>query len=125
MIRVPRVSMCRPPPSQRVLVMTRLPLILGATLLAAVPVFTQSPAAARFDITSVQVSTRPNPGMRGGNLRDTRYELRNASMVDLIRTAYGVSPEKITGGPAWLEWNRYDVAALAPAGSTPAQLREM
>src|SRR5688500_4297665 len=106
--------------------MKRALLAIAAVTLLAGPTFTQAPATQpKFEIASVQVSTRPNPGMRGGNLRDTRYELRNASMVDLIRTAYGVTPEKITGGPAWLEWNRYDVAALAPAGSTPAQLREM
>jgi uncharacterized protein (TIGR03435 family) len=104
--------------------MKRLSLLIGAAVLAAVPLFGQIPAP-RFEIAGVQVSTRPNPGMRGGVLRDTRYELRNASMVDLIRTAYDVIPEKITGGPAWLEWNRYDIAALAPAGSTPAQLRTM
>jgi uncharacterized protein (TIGR03435 family) len=105
--------------------MKRALLALAATAFLAAPVFTQAPATPRFDVTSVQVSTRPNPGMRGGILRDARYELRNASMVDLIRTAYDVNPEKITGGPAWLEWNRYDVAALAPAGTPPAQLRAM
>jgi uncharacterized protein (TIGR03435 family) len=104
--------------------MSRLPLVFAATLLVASPVFTQS-AQPKFEVSSIAISTRPNPGMRGGLLRDTRYELRNASMVDLIRTAYDVSPQKITGGPAWLEWNRYDVAAIAPAGSSPAQLRLM
>ena len=72
------------------------------------------PREPAFDVTGIQVSTRPQPGMRGGVLRGTRYELRNATMVDLIRTAYNVQPEKITGGPSWLEWNRFDIAALAP-----------
>jgi uncharacterized protein (TIGR03435 family) len=63
--------------------------------------------------------------MRGGQLRGTRYEVRNATMVDLIRTAYNVQPEKITGGPTWLEWNRFDIAALAPEKTPPDRLREM
>jgi uncharacterized protein (TIGR03435 family) len=63
--------------------------------------------------------------MRGGILRGTRYELRNATMVDLIRTAYNVQPERVTGGPSWLEWNRFDIAALAPEGTPPDLLREM
>ncbi|HVG53175.1 MAG TPA: TIGR03435 family protein [Vicinamibacterales bacterium] len=78
-----------------------------------------------FDIAGIQVSTRPNTGMRGGVLRGTRYELRNATMVDLIRTAYNVQAEKISGGPAWLEWNRFDIAALAPENTPPDRLREM
>jgi uncharacterized protein (TIGR03435 family) len=95
-------------------------------MLAAAPVFTQSPApAARFDAAGIEVSTRPNPGMRGGVLRGTRYELRNATMVDLIRTAYNVRPEKISGGPSWLEWSRWDIAAIAPDGTPPDRLREM
>ena len=78
-----------------------------------------------FDVAGIQVSTRPNPGMRGGVLRGNRYELRNATMVDLIRSAYNVQPEKITGGPSWLEWNRFDIAALAPEKTPPDRLREM
>jgi uncharacterized protein (TIGR03435 family) len=106
--------------------MTRLVLGLGAAALISIPLLAQSPAPrGSFEVSSVQVSTRPNPGMRGGVLRGNRYELRNASMVDLIRTAYGVQPERISGGPSWLEWNRWDVAALAPEGTPPPRLLEM
>ena len=34
-------------------------------------------------------------------------------MVELIRTAYGVEPDKILGGPHWLELDRYDIMAQA------------
>ena len=99
--------------------------LFGVVASAAAPVFTQSSPPSKFEVTSVQASTRVLPGLRGGVLRDTRYELRNATMADLIRTAYNVGPEKVTGGPSWLEWNRYDVAGLAPAGTSPAVLRDM
>jgi uncharacterized protein (TIGR03435 family) len=52
-----------------------------------------------------------------------RYELRNASLVDLIRTAWGVDPDKVVGGPDWLDTNRFDVIAAAPAGSTSDALK--
>ena len=103
--------------------MKRLLCVLGLAVLVSVSVFGQ--AKPSFDVASIQVSTRPNPGMRGGVLRGARYELRNANMVDLIRTAYNVQPEKISGGPSWLEWNRFDIAARAPEGTTPDRLREM
>ena len=105
--------------------MRRAFLFVAVMVLATAPMRAQSPATSQFQITSIQISTRPQPGMRGGILRGDRYELRNAKMVDLIRTAYDVQAERVTGGPSWLEWNRYDVAALAPEGTTAPVLRDM
>ena len=100
---------------------------VGVVALFSTSVTGQAPGGpAAFEVAGIQVSTRPNPGMRGGVLRGNRYELRNATMVDLIRTAYNVTqPERISGGPAWLEWSRFDIAALAPENTTPVRLREM
>ena len=106
--------------------MKRLLVALGCTALSSALVLAQAPASRpAFDVAGIQISTRPNPGMRGGILRGTRYELRNATMADLIRTAYNVQPERITGGPSWIEWNRFDIAALAPEGTPPERVREM
>ena len=104
---------------------TLLAVVAVAALLSG-SVLGQTPTQkAAFEVTSVQVSTRPQPGMRGGVLRGTRYELRNATMLDMVRTAYNVQPERVSGGPSWLEWNRYDIAALAPEKTPPDRLREM
>jgi uncharacterized protein (TIGR03435 family) len=100
-------------------------VLLGVVAIAASPVFTQSSSSPKFEATSVQVSARTAPGVRGGVLRGNRYELRNATMLDLIRTAYDVPAPRVTGGPSWLEWNRFDVAGLAPAGTQPAVLKDM
>ena len=106
--------------------MKRSLLVVAVTAVFSGPVLGQAPAPRpAFDVAGIQVSTRPQPGMRGGVLRGTRYELRNATMVDLIRTAYNVQPERITGGPSWLEWNRFDIAALAPENTPPERVREM
>jgi uncharacterized protein (TIGR03435 family) len=106
--------------------MKRLFAVAAVAALLSVPVLGQAPAARpAFDVTSVQVSTRPQPGMRGGVLRGNRYELRNATMLDMVRTAYNVQPERVSGGPTWLEWNRFDIAALAPEKTPPDRLREM
>ena len=63
--------------------------------------------------------------MTGGVLRGGRYELRNATMVDLIRIAYGVEAEKVLGGPNWLEFDRFDVSAKAPTATPPETLQLM
>ena len=105
--------------------MKRLSLLIGTAVLAGVPLFAQSSSSPKFEFASIQISSRAQPGMRGGTVRGGRYEIRNATMVDLIRTAYNVQPERISGGPSWLEWTRWDIAAPAAAGTTPAQLRDM
>jgi uncharacterized protein (TIGR03435 family) len=46
-------------------------------------------------------------------------------MLDLIRTAYGVDADKVLGGPNWLDGDRFDVVAKAPAGSTPDAMKLM
>lgn len=65
------------------------------------------------------------PGVDGGNLRGERYDIRQATMLDLIVKAYGVEPDSVQGGPSWLEWNRFDIVAKAPAETPPATLNLM
>jgi uncharacterized protein (TIGR03435 family) len=73
-----------------------------------------------FEIADVHPSA-PNqdPYMRGVGLRGDHYELRNATMLDLIARAYGVEDEKVLGGPNWLELDRFDVIAKTPRDATP------
>jgi hypothetical protein len=70
--------------------MTRLLFPLGVLLLAAAPVFTQSPApAAAFEAADVRVAA-PNPAPNnsyGGVPRGNRYEIRNVTMLGLISSA--------------------------------------
>jgi uncharacterized protein (TIGR03435 family) len=85
-----------------------------------------SPRQASFDIADVHAGPRtPTPVMRA-ILRGGRYELRNATMVDLVRTAYNIEvPENIFGGPSWVEFDRFDIVAKA-ANDTPQEtLRSM
>ena len=46
-------------------------------------------------------------------------------MVDLIATAYGEDGEKILGGPSWLDMDRFDIAAKAPANTSPETVKLM
>jgi len=79
-----------------------------------------------FDIADVRLSARStNPNMTGGVLRAGRYELRKATMVDLIRTAYGVDADSVIGGSSWLESDRFDVIAKAPPTTSPETVKLM
>lgn len=82
--------------------------------------------APRFEIADVHVSAKTvNPFVRNGPVRGGRYEVKNATMVDLIRIAYGFDPDKVLGGPNWLEMDRFDVVAKVPPDSTPETRKPM
>jgi uncharacterized protein (TIGR03435 family) len=77
-------------------------------------------SAPKFEIADVHVSAKiVDWFMRTGPARGGRYEVKNASMVDLIRVAYSIDADKVLGGPNWLEMDRFDVIAKVPADSTP------
>jgi uncharacterized protein (TIGR03435 family) len=81
-----------------------------------------------FDAADVHVSPRsgnPNVQSAGGFVRGGRYQFRNATMVDLIASAYGMDAEKVLGGPSWLETDRFDILAKAPAGATNPTAKSM
>jgi uncharacterized protein (TIGR03435 family) len=87
--------------------------------LVSVAAFSQSAeTAAKFELADVHASPHTTqPLVRGPFYTSGRYELRFATMLDLIRIAYGVDPEKVSGGPSWLEMDRFDVFAKAPESS--------
>jgi uncharacterized protein (TIGR03435 family) len=99
--------------------MTRIYAGLSFVALLSSSAFGQSTATPRFEVADIHSSPMTaQPFVRGPFYSSGRYELRFATMLDLIRTAYGVDPEKVLGGPSWLEMDRFDVFAKTPAGST-------
>ena len=88
--------------------------------------FGQPAGTPAFELADVHVSAKKSvPQMQGGALRGDRYEVRMATMVDLVSLAYGVDPEKVIGGPSWLEDARFDVIAKAPPATSPDNLKLM
>src|SRR5215475_625921 len=83
----------------------------------------------KFDAAEVHLRVRTATGSQGpsgGVLRGGRYDVRNATMVDLISMAYGINnPELVVGGPNWLERDRFDIAAKAPEGTSPENVKLM
>lgn len=96
-------------------------VVLSASLVA------QSPA---FEVASVKPNNSgtfiraigPGPG--------GRFQALNNTLRELVTFAFGVDMARaglqITGGPPWLDRDRFDVDAVAPGGAaTPAEIREM
>ena len=107
--------------------MSRILVCAGIVMLLSCAAFGQSaekPPA--FEIADVHASAPSTVAqMSGGTPRGGRFEIRNATMVDLIKTAYGVTEEKVIGGPNWLASDRFDVIAKAPANVTTETARLM
>src|SRR5882672_1971723 len=79
-----------------------------------------------FESADVHISPKArNAFLRGPLSRGGRYELRMATMVDLVAIAYGIDADRVLGGPSWLEMERFDVIAKPPAKSTPEPLKLM
>jgi len=101
---------------------------LTVAALLSTGVVAQSPAPVpSFDVADVHVrphSSNPFPQTIGPLLRAGRYDLRNATMLDLISRAYAVSGDAVLGGPNWLDRNRFDIIAKVPEG-TPRETQQL
>ena len=51
--------------------------------------------------------------------RGRRFSTTAASLSDLIAFAYGIHPKQITGGPDWVESDKFDVLAESDSESPP------
>lgn len=96
-------------------------------LVAMMPAVAQQ---AKFEIADVHVSATPEVLVQyspnqGPVLRDGLWIDRDASILNLIEEAYGVTEDGIAGGPTWVKLDLYDVIAKVPAGATAESVRPM
>jgi uncharacterized protein (TIGR03435 family) len=88
--------------------------------------FSQTTPPPAFEMADVHISPRSNnPTARGGTVRAGQYELRTATMLDLISGAYDIKLANIAGGPSWIETDRFDIIAKVPATTTPESIKPM
>ena len=106
--------------------MLRGTLCAGVVILTSIRVFGQSPASLpTFEAASVKpnksgdrnVSIRRSPG---------RFTTTNTTLKMLITFAYDIRGHQLSGGPSWLDLDRYDIVAKAEgADPSEAQLKQM
>src|SRR6201985_1667731 len=95
--------------------------LLSVSSMAQVPATSKS-----FVIADVHVSPfTSNPFMHGNSIQGDRYFLTQASMIDLIASAYGGDAVNVQGGPPWIERDRYDIRAKVPPKTTPDDIKLM
>jgi uncharacterized protein (TIGR03435 family) len=112
-------------------------LMLWFIAIVAMPLFAQDASPApkmmvtgakpQFEVASIKLS---QSGEAGGTLRVSPSGLVNMTnfpVMVLIRFAYDVPRRQISGGPSWLESERFDIVGKPDAEGTPSmsQLRGM
>src|SRR5579884_991809 len=90
---------------------------------------TRAADAPRFEAADVHSSapgkTFRDTFMQGPFVGGARFEIRKATMLDLIRLGWSIQPDKIIGGPPSIGSNRFDILARAPVNASSADLRLM
>jgi bla regulator protein BlaR1 len=89
-----------------------VPVTIG--LLNAPPTRAQTPAGAKasFEVASIKLN---KSGARGGQFSTEPGGITatNMPLKTFIKAAYGVQDYQLSGGPGWIDSERYDIAAKA------------
>lgn len=99
-------------------------LAIGAMLSLAMVAQPLRFEAADIHASAPSTNIRDN-FMQGPFVGGGRFEIRKATILDLVRLGWSVQPDKIVGGPDWVGLDRFDILAKAPAGASAADLRTM
>lgn len=103
--------------------------IASAGLLAFVPLRAQAPADSgpkpAFEVASIKrnVSGSDNASMRA--LPGGRITVTNNSLFNLIRNAHRLQRFQMTGGPDWIDRDKWDIVAKAEGDPSPQQMLPM
>jgi bla regulator protein blaR1 len=92
-------------------------------LCPAAPAQTSTAPPTRFEVASVKPAAPGSPG--GGAyllLPGGSFVGRNLPVRRLVMEAYGVGSFQISGGPGWIDSERYDIEAKAEGLAKPDQL---
>lgn len=106
--------------------MSRHLVWLAAAILAITAIGQQTPS---FDVASVKHSAnnegRHKGGGRGGSNDPSLFTSHNSTLNSLILRAYDLQEYQLSGGPAWMTTERYDIDARPDHPATPGQMMPM
>jgi len=106
--------------------MMRNSVLAASAVVLAWAAFGQSSAPTpKFEMADIHASVPKRFISLITVARGGRYEMRMATMVDLIRIAYDVPAERVLEGPSWLEFDHFDVIAKGPARASTETQRAM
>jgi bla regulator protein BlaR1 len=96
------------------------PIVFG--LMNASQSRAQNAPSATFEVASVKPAKAGSPGMFIRNDPNGRFSANNIPLAFLIQFAYRLKESQLTGGPSWINTERYDIEAK-PDDATVAALQ--
>ena len=73
-------------------------------------------AAPEFEVASIKPVKDPNPDRTRDREEGRRFSAYSVTLRELIMMAYRVDAREISGGPAWMATDEYDIEAVAGDG---------
>jgi uncharacterized protein (TIGR03435 family) len=98
-----------------------LKVLWSIPILLAAPAFAQPQA---FEAATIKPSV-DRPGHSGSHSRTGMIVLTGQTLKGLICAAYEVKDFQVSGGPKWIDGDRFDVNAKAPGAEEGPQLKAM
>jgi bla regulator protein blaR1 len=75
-------------------------------------------ASPTFEVATIKPSNPDRPG-KAFTIRGRQFATFNTTLSDLITFAYGIHAKQITGGPGWVETEKYDLSAQPDGQGQP------
>lgn len=103
-------------------------VLSGASVFAqtSATVTTPRPAFKEFEVATVKPVESDAKTGRYITMQGThRFVGKNYTLQLLIAAAYDVSPRTISGGPAWLDTEHFDIQAVTPGEVRPSRPEQM
>lgn len=95
-----------------------------AIAMATIPALAYSQPA--FEVASIKASNPvPGPNDRSAFSSHGRFTASGMTVEGLIRSQYGIEGYQISGGPRWINYDRYDIVAKSEGDSSNDQVRLM
>lgn len=105
--------------------MLRVSIVAVSTVLLGLPLAARQGEGPRFDVVSIKPNNSPEPGGRNA-LESGSYSGIGVTLRRMIALAYLPVPTSlISGGPAWLTSDRFDVRARFTGNPPREQLQLM
>jgi len=101
-------------------------LVLSACGLLAQSVVSEHAAGPGFEVATIKPVAPQEKASRYITMQgNNRFVAKYYTLKLLIAAAYNLSPKVISGGPAWVDSDHFDVLALTPGDARPAVPRQM
>ncbi len=72
-----------------------------------------------FEVATIKPTKPDQPG-KYFSVRDNRFSTYNTTLADMLSFAYGIHAKQIVGAPAWVQTDKFDIAAQPDIEGSPS-----